>query len=566
MDIQRLTLLLDHYVDGDLGPEDKAELEQMLLCSPEARQAFWQHVGWHAMLREFGEQSWGGNLAAMPGPVARRPDQSPEGSFYSESPEPLAAVGRMHAMRRWPPLVALALGLAALLFAPVFFSWQRGINDRARDGKTEAAFEASSEPEATTDGIAILTRSVDASWDDTGLPTKIGSTLPTGKLKLRSGLAQLEFQSGGTVILEGPAELELHSTAQVYLAGGKLRAHIPPQAQGFVVRSPVTDLVDRGTEFGMHVGAHREAEVHVFTGKVELYRPGSDRARAASRELTTGQSLRIDAHGAATEIAAAPNSFLGAAEVDSRATALAAAQQRAWAEHRESIRNDPRVMRYYSFDPQPSWQRVLVNHAGRASAGCDGAVVGCQWTDGHWPGKGALDFRRIGDRVRIDVPGEYESLTLAASVRIDALDNPYNSILMSDDYESGGIHWQLARKGTLALGVQGPHSAGGVNYITPPIFGPDKLGQWVHLAVVVDKPQGAVTHYIDGREVSREEIRHRIPIHIGAAQLGNWGLLRHRPALPIRSFNGRMDECVLFNAALSAAEIARLAQVGPAAR
>ena len=40
--------------------------------------------------------------------------------------------------------------------------------------------------------------------------------------------------------------------------------------------------------------------------------------------------------------------------------------------------------------------------------GSDGTVVGCQWTEGRWPGKKALEFQQVSDRVRLKMPGEFE--------------------------------------------------------------------------------------------------------------------------------------------------------------
>src|SRR5207245_11785406 len=96
-------------------------------------------------------------------------------------------------------------------------------------------------------------------------------------LRLKSGLAHVEFYPGAVGILQGPAEFKLVSRTEAYCTRGKLRATVPPQAQGFAIGAPKFDLVDRGTDFGMQVDANQEAEVQVFQGKVELYDSGADR-------------------------------------------------------------------------------------------------------------------------------------------------------------------------------------------------------------------------------------------------------------------------------------------------
>ena len=95
--------------------------------------------------------------------------------------------------------------------------------------------------------VAVLLGAPGAEWENTGLPTRAGTPLPPGPLRLKSGLAQIEFYSGATVIVQGPAELELLSANSVYCTRGKLRATVPPQAHGFTIRTPKLELVDRGT-------------------------------------------------------------------------------------------------------------------------------------------------------------------------------------------------------------------------------------------------------------------------------------------------------------------------------
>ena len=71
------------------------------------------------------------------------------------------------------------------------------------------------------------------------------------------------------------------SRTEAYCARGKLRATVPPQAQGFAIGSPALDLIDRGTEFGLDVGDGK-TEVHVFQGQVDVYDPGPAEGRRRS--------------------------------------------------------------------------------------------------------------------------------------------------------------------------------------------------------------------------------------------------------------------------------------------
>src|SRR5262249_34933074 len=138
---------------------------------------------------------------------------------------------------------------------------------------------------------------------------------------------------------------------------------------------------------------------------------------------------------------------------------------------------------------QHAWSRTLRDEARGRRDPHDGAIVGCAWVAGRWRGKQGLEFKRVSDRVRLHVPGEFDSLTLAAWVRVDALPNRFNSLFMTDGWDDGAPHWHISAEGKIALGVQGPNKKKGANYVTAPIFTPERLGEWTHLAVVHD--QGA---------------------------------------------------------------------------
>src|SRR5262249_2658400 len=166
--------------------------------------------------------------------------------------------------------------------------------------------EARAEPIDNT--VAVLLQAPGAEWEETGLPLRAGAPLPPVRLLLKAGFAHLEFYSGATVILQAPADFQLIARSEAYCARGKLWATVPPQAQGFTIRSPKLNLVDRGTEFGLQVGSDERTEVHVFRGKVELYDTGAGQDKAA-KELTTGRGLRLDGPGQGRAIPSDPAAF-----------------------------------------------------------------------------------------------------------------------------------------------------------------------------------------------------------------------------------------------------------------
>ena len=72
-----------------------------------------------------------------------------------------------------------------------------------------------------------------------------------------------------TLTVEGPADVDLVSLDRVFCRRGKLRARVPEGAEGFVVASVESAVIDQGTEFGLNVGADGKSQVMVFEGQAE---------------------------------------------------------------------------------------------------------------------------------------------------------------------------------------------------------------------------------------------------------------------------------------------------------
>ncbi len=335
--------LLGALCEENITTEQMRRLEELLLAHPEAEAYYVQYLSMVADLsRQFAatsaptEESLRHRLADQEEEVTEGPaDWGPEGG----RPERRGVLSNRWT-RRMLTLGGL-VGLAAGLLVALTVEWRRPA-DRTGTPAPSAA-------EPVDNGVAVLMQAAGAEWDDIGLPTQPGSVLPPGRLRLKAGFAQIEFYSGATVILEGPAELRLISPTEAYCAAGKLRAIVPHPAQGFTIGSPRLDLVDRGTEFGLQVNAAGKTDVHVFKGKVELYDAGAHESGAPRQELTTGRSLRVDGLGATRAIPSDPGAFLTAEELAARSAAEVRRRQRDWEAASATVRKDPSLVVYYTF-------------------------------------------------------------------------------------------------------------------------------------------------------------------------------------------------------------------------
>lgn len=403
--------------------------------------------------------------------------------------------------------------------------------------------------EETTASVAVLTRGVNLEWESAAIAP--GTPLPPGWLKLKSGIAQIEFYQGARVLIEGPAELQLVSSGEATCTRGKLSAQVPPQAKGFRINTPKGTIVDLGTEFGLDVGA-QTAEVHVFKGEVELHQPS-----ATMKSLKEGQAMAIA--GATAVLPANASGFASLNEIDARSAMSQRFQFEKWLASSSKLNADASLRLHFDFQDDEG-SRSLRNHAANGAQIADGSIVGASWTTGRWPGKRALEFRNVSDRVRLNIPGETKALTLAVWVRVNGLDRTFNSLFMSEGWGDRKTHWQIMRDGRVRLGIAGGGGVAHVDHDTPVLFTPERFGRWTHLAVVYDPATKEVRHYVNGELLTRSALKDTTPLKIGIAELGNWNDRRSSGGVAIRLLSGAMDEFAFWDRALSDEEIAGLAR------
>jgi hypothetical protein len=498
--------LMGHLREGSIQDAQVARLDQILAEHPDLLDRFVDL----ALLRADLVHALSGRTPSLPLPGRRR--------------------------LPWAVAAAALVALAALLLVSV-----RIHRDEPADGPS---FE----------GCAVLAHAVDPAWEGSSPGT--GSVLPKGRLTLVSGWAQIEFFSGARVVLEGPAEFELLSKNEAACRYGKLRAFVPPQAEGFAIRTDAMRLVDRGTEFGLRLDRGGDTEVHVFQGKVELHK-----GTTAPENVAVGEAVRIDSAGGTRSIPADPRAFVTPSDLAQRSSLEAKGRYARWRGTSGRLRDDPRVALYYSFEDQETWAPELRSQRPDRSP-LDGAIVGCRWTEGRWPEKKALEFKGPGDRVRFRDLGSYESITLAAWVRVDGLDRPFSGLMLTDGWTTGSVHWQITQKGVLRLGIHGERVS--FDYDTPVLFEAGQMGRWTHVCTVYDRDARRVTHYVDGRAVRPLALRFDTALKLGSAELGNWSapIPGFTATYAVRNLNGRMDEFVLFGKALGESEVRDLWAAG----
>jgi hypothetical protein len=360
-------------------------------------------------------------------------------------------------------------------------------------------------------------------------------------------LAQVVFYSGARVVIEGPAELRLVSPSEAVCPSGRLLAEVPRPARGFRLKTDQLQVVDLGTAFGIEATGGR-TEVHVFAGKLELAS-----GTAPTQSLNEGQAAVVQGKAPPRLIAASAETFASMFDFQQRSLASEAFRYEQWQLANARLNQDPSLVVHLDFENLSGTDWTLRNAAEINRSVPEATVVGCQRAEGRWREKQALEFQSVNDRVRLAVPGEFEALTVSAWVCIKGLDRQFNSLLMSDGFDPGTIHWLIRNDGVLGLTVFGPGPGDFQIMASPPVISPDELGTWLHLAVVLDGKARQVVHYVNGVQVSRHKLKFDPPFRLGSAELGNWNT-RSGPdpaGSLIRNLSGSLDEFELFSRALS---------------
>jgi len=249
--------------DGEITPPQTVRLEELVGRSPEAKDFFLEYLQLHVELywdHAIGDR-WTG-----PGMVPSSAEEKAR-SVGSAAPR----LRRLH----WivPALAAsVLLALTAWLILPRLPMWR----ERGR-------------PEV----VAHLVRTRQANWAEGDPRPKENADLRSDqRLALREGLAEIVFQSGARLILDGPAAIDLKGVDLAFLHNGRLTARVPPEARGFTIGTPSATVIDLGTEFGVMVDLLGVSEVYAFAGMIRV-RAGGATDGAETRDLAAGHGLRV---------------------------------------------------------------------------------------------------------------------------------------------------------------------------------------------------------------------------------------------------------------------------------
>lgn len=147
---------------------------------------------------------------------------------------------------RWRSVTIVASLAASLLVTLILFPWNE------RGGQTIETF------------VSV------AAIDQSDSERHAGDRLGPGTIELQRGRIRLQFDDGVEVTLQGPARYEFIELRKTRLHTGLLTAMVPPGTEGFLVSTPMAEVIDLGAAFGIELDAKGLPNVSVFDGKVEV--------------------------------------------------------------------------------------------------------------------------------------------------------------------------------------------------------------------------------------------------------------------------------------------------------
>jgi ferric-dicitrate binding protein FerR (iron transport regulator) len=250
--------LIDAVIDGTCDEADRRRLEQLVRDDPRVREAYLDQIRVHALLE------W------------RHGRVEPRVACPAKGP------GRWRTRRR------LRWGLAAVALLGIGLSILASRSPR---------------PGPDRGGVATLLEAREVVWSPAMSPIIVNDRVSPRVIRCESGVLRLAFDSGALVTLEGPADLEILSGMHLRAYRGRITALVDGKAKGFTVETPSTNVVDRGTEFGVEIDASGRTGVVVFRGVVDLSnrKPALD-GPSPITTLGQGEAVRVDPAGVQSRI------------------------------------------------------------------------------------------------------------------------------------------------------------------------------------------------------------------------------------------------------------------------
>jgi ferric-dicitrate binding protein FerR (iron transport regulator) len=190
-----------------------------------------------------------------------------------------------HLSFRWGWHISLIAMAASILAIAVWWPERPDRNQpQLADQKNRTPPQDS---QSTAQPLGKLVAQADCVWQQT--PSLTDGMFNAGMIKLTSGAAELRFDSGTHVVLEGPCELLVNTADSARLVAGKVFVNVTEVSNGFLLETPEAKIIDEGTQYAVALDS-LATEVHVFDGSV-IWAP-TDAGSDIEDRIATGEARR----------------------------------------------------------------------------------------------------------------------------------------------------------------------------------------------------------------------------------------------------------------------------------
>lgn len=314
--MSRLESLIYSYLNGEASDEEVRQLFEWVRSKPRNAQTFARLSAMHGHLREqltgelaattlLDEAIKSGDCIPIPPELQQQTEEltaEAEGAEDVVVPDadPLADIGgwqkRSGSRQSYRKAIVAAaavwiIGVAGLAWFLRLDGDQIVRNDQRQDqGREESPIDMPDvDVPKSAQAFATISQISNAEWGGAKV-RKEGDRIGAETLQLKSGIVRIQFDNGAQSTLQGPASFELVALGKTRLTAGLLISTVPPGAEGFRVDTPLGEVVDLGTAFGIEL-TDTEMNVTVFDGEVEVGRPGSNQ----KQKLSEGDAVQIEA-------------------------------------------------------------------------------------------------------------------------------------------------------------------------------------------------------------------------------------------------------------------------------
>jgi hypothetical protein len=282
--------LLEHYIDDTLAEGDIVQLRKLLKENSEAR----------AILRSLATVDFGLQDIASGSTVSDVP------AFGAGTKSPEAATG--NSVAQWKRAALVMTSIASLtavgLLGLLAIEWWSG-DESTRDRDSLTASEVRLAEVRYSRGATLrVQQPMNEEHDLDAIST--GMRLSRGTYSLGNGFVELDFFGGAVLAVEGPAEIELISQREARLLHGRVTVEAGDAQTSFLLHTPVGEVLDIGTRYGVYVQQDGVTETHVFEGLVDIQ---PTEAREAARRVTAESAIKLTTSGIAEVLPVSESAF-----------------------------------------------------------------------------------------------------------------------------------------------------------------------------------------------------------------------------------------------------------------